>query len=173
MEGKTHKSLSRKFLISWILLVLFTCEHYSISFFVPFTYKHCSIMAHILLPLDYCKQLFTVDMFLLFMWVSWICFGSYIKKFGKVLLRSSHQSCSVRIGVLRNFTKLAEKHLCKSSFLIKLQACNFIKKENSCEFCEISKNTFFREHLRTSAFVFCTFFVIDRFLRNQEIVIFS
>ena len=167
MEGKTHKSLSRKFLISWILLVLFTCEHYSISFFVPFTYKHCSIMAHILLPLDYCKQLFTVDMFLLFMWFSWICFGSYIKKFGKVLLRSSHQSCSVRIGVFRNFTKFAEKHLCKSSFLIKLQACNFIKKENSCEFCEISKNTFFREHLRTSASVFCTFFVIDRFLRNQ------
>ena len=31
-------------------------------------------------------------------------------------------------------------------------ACNFIKKENlaqvfSCEFCEISKNTFFTEHL--------------------------
>ena len=34
------------------------------------------------------------------------------------------------------------------SFLIKLQACNFIKKDNlaqvfSCEFCEISQNTFF------------------------------
>ena len=32
-------------------------------------------------------------------------------------------------------------------------ACNFIEKETlaqvfSCEFCEISKNTFFREHLR-------------------------
>ena len=39
------------------------------------------------------------------------------------------------------------------SFLIKLQAgCNFIKKETlaqvfSCKFCEISKNTFFIEHL--------------------------
>ena len=35
-------------------------------------------------------------------------------------------------------------------------ACNFIKKETltqvfSCEFCEISKNTFFTEHLRTTA----------------------
>ena len=36
------------------------------------------------------------------------------------------------------------------------EACNFIKKESlaqvfSCEFCEISKNTFFTEHLRTTA----------------------
>ena len=44
------------------------------------------------------------------------------------------------------------------SFLIKLQAkvCNFIKKESLaqlffCEFCEISKNTFFIEHLWTTA----------------------
>ena len=44
------------------------------------------------------------------------------------------------------------------SFLIKLQAeaCNFIKKETlaqefSCEFCEISKNTFFTEHFRATA----------------------
>ena len=36
------------------------------------------------------------------------------------------------------------------------QACNFIKKETlalvfSWEFCEISKNTFFTEHLWTTA----------------------
>ena len=44
------------------------------------------------------------------------------------------------------------------SFLIKLQAeaCNFIKKETlaqmfSCDFCEISKNTFFTEHLWATA----------------------
>ena len=35
-------------------------------------------------------------------------------------------------------------------------ACNFIKKETltqmlSCEFCEISKNTFSKEHLRATA----------------------
>ena len=40
------------------------------------------------------------------------------------------------------------------------QACNFIKKETlvrvfSCEFCEISKNTFFTEHLRATASEFC------------------
>ena len=36
------------------------------------------------------------------------------------------------------------------------QACNFIKKEIlaqvfSCEFCDISKNTFFIEHLQATA----------------------
>ena len=38
------------------------------------------------------------------------------------------------------------------------EACNFIKKEIlaqvfSCEFCKISKNTFFTEHLWTTASV--------------------
>ena len=38
-------------------------------------------------------------------------------------------------------------------------ACNFIKKETlaqvfSCEFLEISKNTFFTEHVRTTASIF-------------------
>ena len=44
-----------------------------------------------------------------------------------------------------------------ASFVIKLQAsaCNFIKKETlarvfSFDFCEISKNTFFTEHLRAT-----------------------
>ena len=39
---------------------------------------------------------------------------------------------------------------------VRILACNFIKKETlaqifSCEFCEISKNTFFTEHLWTIA----------------------
>ena len=38
------------------------------------------------------------------------------------------------------------------------EACNFIKKETlaqvfSCEFCEISKSTFFTDHLWTTASV--------------------
>ena len=49
-----------------------------------------------------------------------------------------------KIRVLRNFTKFTGKHLNKVAGM----ACNFIKKETlaqvfSCEFCEISKNTFF------------------------------
>ena len=64
--------------------------------------------------------------------------------------RSSHQKCPLRKGVPRNFTKFTGKHLCQS------QACNFVKKETlaqvfSCEFCEISRNTFFTEHLWATA----------------------
>ena len=35
--------------------------------------------------------------------------------------RSSHQRCSVRKGVLRNFIKFIGRHLCRVCFLIKLQ----------------------------------------------------
>ena len=43
--------------------------------------------------------------------------------------RSSHQRCSMEKYVLRNFTKFTGKHCTRASFLIKLQACNFMKKE--------------------------------------------
>ena len=53
-----------------------------------------------------------------------------------------------------------ENTCARSSFLIKLQADarNFIRNEAlaqvfSCEFCEISKNTSFKEHLQTTASV--------------------
>ena len=53
-------------------------------------------------------------------------------------------------GVLRNFAKFTENTYARVSFLISCrpQACNFIKSETlaqvfSCEFCEISKITFF------------------------------
>ena len=54
-----------------------------------------------------------------------------------IVIRSSHLRCSMK----------------KEN-----EACNFIKKETlaqvfSCEFCEISKNTFFIEHLWTAASV--------------------
>ena len=53
----------------------------------------------------------------------------------------------------RNSVKFTGKQLCQSLFFNKLaKVCNFIKKETlteafSCEFCEISKDTFFTEHL--------------------------
>ena len=57
--------------------------------------------------------------------------------------RSSRPEVFCKTGVLRHFTKFTGKHLCQSLFF----SCNFIKKETlpqvlSCEFCEISKNTF-------------------------------
>ena len=61
--------------------------------------------------------------------------------------RSSHRRCSIREGVVPG-------SLFKWSY--RLEACNFIKKEAlaqllSCEYCEISKNTFFTEHLWAAA----------------------
>ena len=116
-------------------------------------------------------------------WIFPFLWLNYDKKYGRELkvkiqsiykvatIRSSHQSCSMKKDVLRNFAKSAGKHLCQSLILNKVvgvspffnclisfqpQACNFIKKETlaqvfSCEFCEISKNTFFTEHLCTTA----------------------
>ena len=42
-------------------------------------------------------------------------------------------------GALRNFTKFTGKHLCQSLFFKKETLAPVL----SCEFCEISKNTFF------------------------------
>ena len=80
----------------------------------------------------------------------------------------SHQRCSMQKDVLRNFTKFTGKHLCQSLFFKKScspKACNFIKKEIlaqvlSCEFCEISKNTFFKEHLWRAASEFHPYYII-------------
>ena len=61
--------------------------------------------------------------------------------------RSSHRRCSVRKGALRNFAKITGKHLCQSLFFKK----ETLAQVFSCEFCEISKNTFFTEYLWATA----------------------
>ena len=66
---------------------------------------------------------------------------------------------SVRKGILRNFAKFTGKHLCQSLFFNKVGGLRFatlIKKEAlaqvfSCEFCKISRNTFFIEHFWATA----------------------
>ena len=57
-------------------------------------------------------------------------------------IRSSRPDVFCEKGVLRNFAKFTGEHLCQSHFFNKK-----IKKETlalvfSCEFCEISENTF-------------------------------
>ena len=59
------------------------------------------------------------------------------------IFRSRRPEVFCKKGVLKIFAKFTGKHMCG--------ACNFIKKETltqvfSCEFCEISKHTFFTEH---------------------------
>ena len=65
-------------------------------------------------------------------------------------------------GVLKNFTKFTGKHLCQISFLIKLL---LKKRPDSCEFCGIFKNTFFREQLRATASERCWRYV---WITDQE-----
>ena len=61
--------------------------------------------------------------------------------------RSSHQKCSMKKGILRNFTKFTGKHLCQS-FFFKKEA---LTQMFSCEFCEICKSTFFTEQFWATA----------------------
>ena len=52
--------------------------------------------------------------------------------------------CSVKKGVLRSFAKFTGKHFYQSLFFKK----ETLAQVFSCEFCEISKNTFPYRHLR-------------------------
>ena len=66
------------------------------------------------------------------------------------LRRSSRPEVFCKKGALRNFAKFTGKHLCQNLFFNKVAALRpaaLLKKETlaqefSCEFCEISKNTF-------------------------------
>ena len=64
--------------------------------------------------------------------------------------RSSHRRCSIKKAVLKNFAIFTVKHLCWGLFLI-----TFIKKDFntgiSWEYCGTFKNTYFEEHLLTTA----------------------
>ena len=76
---------------------------------------------------------------------SWWEYFGILWRFGTV--RAVTQRCSVKKVVLEISQNSQENTCARVSFLIKLQACNFIKKENlarvvSSEFCEISKNSF-------------------------------
>ena len=73
--------------------------------------------------------------------------------------RSSHQRCSMKKGVLRNFTKFTEKHLCQCLFFNKVAGLwpKFLKTP-----------AFLTEHIRTTAsllyygFMVCIFDEIER-----------
>ena len=63
-------------------------------------------------------------------------------------------------GVLTNIRKFAGKHLCQSLFFNKVAGLGVVtlfRKRLAqvfpCEFSEISKNTFFTEHLLTTVFI--------------------
>ena len=55
------------------------------------------------------------------------------------IYRSRRPEVFCKKGVLRNFAKFTGKHLCQRLFFIKKKT---LAQVFSCEFCEISKNTF-------------------------------
>ena len=57
-------------------------------------------------------------------------------------VRSSRPEVLCKKGVLRNFTKFTGKHLCQSLFCSLRPKKETLAQVFSCEFCEISKNTF-------------------------------
>ena len=66
--------------------------------------------------------------------------------------RSSHQRCSVKKMFLEILQNSQENTCARVSFFNKVAGRNFMEKETlaqvfSCEFGEISKNTFLTEHL--------------------------
>ena len=82
----------------------------------------------------------------------------YFKKYRAWFITPQKQPLEVFYGKKYSwkFRKFHKKTLVPVSFLIKLQVCNFIKKETlaqvfSREFWEIFKHTVFTEHLRTIA----------------------
>ena len=56
---------------------------------------------------------------------------------------------SVKKGTVKNFASFTGNLLCWSFFLIKLTPT----QEFFCEVCEIFKNTYFEEHMRTATYV--------------------
>ena len=69
--------------------------------------------------------------------------------------KSSRSQMFFELSRIKNFAIFTGKHLCSGLFLIKLQAfrpATFLKRDSntgvSCGYCEIFKNSFFRENLR-------------------------
>ena len=86
---------------------------------------------------------------------AWV--ARFLLKDFQAFLEAVVQRCSVKKVVLRNFAKVTGKRQYQSLFFNK--ACNFIKKETlaqvfSCEFCEISRNTFLHRTLLVAASAF-------------------
>ena len=82
---------------------------------------------------------------------SFTCSG-FIRKIDSTLTEAVTKDVLLKKGVLKNFVKFTGKHLCQSLFFNKVAEKETLVQVFSCEFCGISKNTFFTEHLQATAF---------------------
>ena len=62
--------------------------------------------------------------------------------------RSSHRRCCIRKSILKNFANFTWKQLCRSLFL---WSCRPSGCKLCCKVCKTFKNTYFEEHLQTTA----------------------
>ena len=81
----------------------------------------------------------------------------------KLKVRSSHRSCSVKIGVLKYFANFTGKHQRWSLFLTESSGLQLFKKVPPTQvlsfgICENLKNIYFEENLRTTASETCSNF---------------
>ena len=76
-------------------------------------------------------------------------FPYFTKVVTPVHSRSSHQRCSIKKGVLRNFTKFTGKHLCKSLFFNKVAGLRnrLWHRYFPVNFVIFLRTPFFTEHL--------------------------
>ena len=87
----------------------------------------------------------------------------------------NHQNCSVKKGILRNFTKFTGNNLRQSLFLNKVagRPATLLKKRLpqvfSCEFCEISKNAFLQN---TSGRLLLKRFKIRKVMKRKNCYVF-
>ena len=63
------------------------------------------------------------------------------------ILQKQPQEVFYEKGVLKNFIKFTEKHLCQSFFINEETLAHVL----FCDYCEIFKNTFLTEELRVTA----------------------
>ena len=166
------KSLMESFIFCAVLNEIYlevvvwrwSAKHRSLKFFKFIQKHHLHCCFFIIKLLAQCLQFYLKnpcpDIFLWFL-------GSFSEHFFieylwaaasvyQILMRISYTPEAGIWGVLwRNFAKFTGKHLCQSLFFNKvagLRPAILLKKKLwhifSCEFCEISKNTLFTEHLR-------------------------
>ena len=85
---------------------------------------------------------------------------------GDFFLQNQPLKMFYKKGIFRNFVKLRRKHLRWSFFLIKSKTPT---QTFSCEIYELFKNTYFEEHLRTTASTFNPFHITALFLYPLKI----
>ena len=64
--------------------------------------------------------------------------------------KSSHRRCSIK-KLFVKISQYSRENTCTEVFLKKSCKCEAPTQMFYCEYCEISKNTYFEEHLRTAA----------------------